>query len=174
MFSRKLFEWFPFFSARTFMSPISVTPIFKNFSLQLFFRETLNGHQLIEKKNPTTASPIISEASVLRYSVTDPVFWRCSFFRIREESTTKHPKENSLNLQENLEEKRDIELREEGTQQTFVLMKTSWRRLEGVFRFRLQRTSSRRLQDILSKTNMFALALRLQKTPSRRLQDVLV
>ena len=55
------------------------------------------------------------------------------------------------------------------TQQTFVLMKTSWRRLEDVFRLRLQKTSSRRLQDVLIKTNMFALALRLQKTSSRRL-----
>ena len=36
-----------------------------------------------------------------------------SFFRIREESTTKHPKENPLNLKEDLEEKRDIELRAE-------------------------------------------------------------
>ena len=34
------------------------------------------------------------------------------------------------------------------TQQTFVLMKTSWKHL----------------QDVLIKTNMFALALRLQKT----------
>ena len=38
-----------------------------------------------------------------------------SFFRIREESTTKHPKENSSNLKEDLEEKRDIELRAEGS-----------------------------------------------------------
>ena len=35
------------------------------------------------------------------------------FFRIREESTTKYPKENPLNLKEDLEEKRDIELRAE-------------------------------------------------------------
>ena len=35
------------------------------------------------------------------------------FFRIREESTTKHPKENPLILKEDLEEKRDIELRAE-------------------------------------------------------------
>ena len=49
-----------------------------------------------------------------------------------------------------------------------------WRRLQDVFRLRLQKTSSRRLQDVLIKTNMFALALRLQKTSSRRLQDVLV
>ena len=55
------------------------------------------------------------------------------------------------------------------TQQTFVLMKTFWRRLEDVFRLRLQKTSSRCLQDVLIKTNMFALALRLQKTSSRRL-----
>ena len=43
------------------------------------------------------------------------------------------------------------------------VLKTSF-----VFDFR------RRLQDVLIKTNMFALALRLQKTSSRRLQDVLV
>ena len=36
-----------------------------------------------------------------------------SFFQIREESTTKHPKENPLTLKEDLEEKRDIELRAE-------------------------------------------------------------
>ena len=46
---------------------------------------------------------------------------------------------------------------EKVTQQTFVL-KTSF-----VFVFR------RRLQDVLIKTNMFALVLRLQKTSSRRL-----
>ena len=34
-----------------------------------------------------------------------------SFFRIREESTTNHPKENPLNLKEDLEEKGYIELR---------------------------------------------------------------
>ena len=64
-------------------------------------------------------------------------------------------------------------------------MKASWRRLEDVFRLCLQKTSSRRLQDFLIKTNMFALALRLQDvflgqdqyihlgyTSSRRLQDV--
>ena len=44
-----------------------------------------------------------------------------------------------------------------------------WRRLEDVFRLRLQKTSSRRLQEVLIKTNMFTLALRLQKTSSRRL-----
>ena len=35
------------------------------------------------------------------------------FFRIREGSTTKRPRENSLNLKEDLEEKKDIELRAE-------------------------------------------------------------
>ena len=59
-------------------------------------------------------------------------------------------------------------------QQTFVWMKTSWRRLEDVFRLRLQKTSWRRLQDVLIKTNMFVLTLRLQKTSWRRLQDLLV
>ena len=60
-----------------------------------------------------------------------------------------------------------------------------WRRLEDVFRLRLQKTSSRRLdqdeyvrpsltssQDVLVKTNIFALAICLQdvfKTSSRRL-----
>ena len=75
------------------------------------------------------------------------------------------------------------------TQQTFILMKTSWRRLEVVFHLCLQKTSWRLLQNVLIKTNMFAFALRLQKrswrrlgqdqyirlghTSSRRLQDVL-
>ena len=44
-----------------------------------------------------------------------------------------------------------------------------WRRLEDVFRLRLWKTSSRRLQHVLIKTNIFAPALRLQKTSSRRL-----
>ena len=43
----------------------------------------------------------------------------------------------------------------------------SWRRLEDVFR--LQKTSSRRLQDVLIKTNIFILVIRFQKTSSRRL-----
>ena len=73
-------------------------------------------------------------------------------------------------------------------QQTFVLMKTSWRRLsssssEDVFKtssrcldqdeyVRLSLTSS---EDVLVKTNIFVLAIRLQdvfKTFSRRLQNV--
>ena len=49
-----------------------------------------------------------------------------------------------------------------------------WRRLEDVFRLRLQKASWRRLRNVFIKTNMFALALRLHKTSSRRLQDVLV
>ena len=44
-----------------------------------------------------------------------------------------------------------------------------WRHLEDVFRLHLQKTSSRRLQDVLIKTNIFALVIRLQKTSSRRL-----
>ena len=44
------------------------------------------------------------------------------------------------------------------SRQTFVLMKTSWMRL-----------SSSSSEDVLIKTNIFALALRLQKTSSRRL-----
>ena len=62
------------------------------------------------------------------------------------------------------------------TQQTFVLMKTSWNRLEDVFHLRLQKTSSIRLQDVLIKTNIIALVIRHQnffKTFSRRLEDVL-
>ena len=45
---------------------------------------------------------------------------------------------------------------------------------EDVFRLRLQKTSSSRLQDVLIKTNIFAIVIRLQKTSSRRLQEVLV
>ena len=55
--------------------------------------------------------------------------------------------------------------------------------LEEVFRLRLQKTSSRRLQDVLVKTSIFVLAIRLQdvfkkplqgifKTSSRRFEDV--
>ena len=74
------------------------------------------------------------------------------------------------------------------TQQTFVLMKTSWRRLEEVFCLHLQKTSSRRLdqdeyirlrytssKEVLIKTNIFFLVMRLQdafKTFSGRLQGV--
>ena len=45
---------------------------------------------------------------------------------------------------------------------------------EDVFRLRLRKTSLRRLQDVLMKTNIFLLIIRLQNTSSRRLQDVLV
>ena len=47
---------------------------------------------------------------------------------------------------------------------------------EDVFRLRLQKTSSRRLQDILIKTNIFALVTRLKdvlvKTSSKCLEDI--
>ena len=62
------------------------------------------------------------------------------------------------------------------TQQTFVLIKTSSRRLDQDEYVRLSLTSSRRLQDVLVKTNRFVLAIRLQdvfKRFSRRFQDVL-
>ena len=54
------------------------------------------------------------------------------------------------------------------TQQIFVLMKTTWRRLSS--------SSSRRLHDVLIKTNIFVLVIRFQdvfKTFSKHLQDVL-
>ena len=41
-------------------------------------------------------------------------------------------------------------------------MKTSWRRLEDVFCLRLQKASSRRLQDVLIKTNTFGLVIIIQ------------
>ena len=37
---------------------------------------------------------------------------------------------------------------------------------------RTEKASSRRLQDVLVKTNIFALVILLQKTSSRRFQDV--
>ena len=49
-----------------------------------------------------------------------------------------------------------------------------WRRLEDIFRLHLQRTSSRHLQDVFIKTNIFPLLIRLQKKSSRLLQDVLI
>ena len=73
-------------------------------------------------------------------------------------------------------------------QQTFVLMKTSWRRIEDLFRLRLQKTSSRRLdQDeyvhlsLTSLEDAFKTSSRylgqdqyidLGHMSSRRLQDV--
>ena len=45
-------------------------------------------------------------------------------------------------------------------QQTYVMMKTSWRRL-----------SSSSSEDVLIKMNIFALVIRLQKTSSRRLDQ---
>ena len=64
---------------------------------------------------------------------------------------------------------------QEATQQTFVLMKTSWRRLEDVFRLCLQKTSSRHLQDVLPRClqDVFkTFPRRLTKTSWKRLQDV--
>ena len=69
------------------------------------------------------------------------------------------------------------------TQQTFVLMKTSWRHLGDIFRLRFQKTSSKRFQEVLIKTNIIVLVIRLQdvfklfstrlaKTSSKRFQDV--
>ena len=69
------------------------------------------------------------------------------------------------------------------TQQTFVLMNTSWRHLEDVFCLRLQKMSSRRLQDVLNQDkNIFVTHTAseevcgpnncLSHTSSRRLQDV--
>ena len=61
-------------------------------------------------------------------------------------------------------------------QQTLVLIKTSWRRLEGVFRLHLQKTSSRRLDyNQYIRLGHRSSSRRLQdvlKTSSRRLQDV--
>ena len=47
------------------------------------------------------------------------------------------------------------------SQQTFVLMKTSWKRLEDVFRLCLQKTSSRRFQDVFIKTNVKLIIMKL-------------
>ena len=74
------------------------------------------------------------------------------------------------------------------TQQTLVLMKTSWRRLSSSSLEDVLKASSRRLdqdeyarlnltssEDVLVKTNIFVLAIRLQdvfKTSSGRFQDV--
>ena len=65
-------------------------------------------------------------------------------------------------------------------QETFVLINTSWKWLEVVFRLRLHKTSPRHLQGVLIKTNIFVLVMRLQdlqnifKTFSKRLQNVLL
>ena len=83
---------------------------------------------------------------------------------------------------------RKCRMHEVVTQQTFVLMKTSWRRFEDVFYLRLQKTSSRRLDqgdnirfrykssEYVFKTSSRRLGqqqnIRLGHTSSRRLQDV--
>ena len=66
-----------------------------------------------------------------------------SFFRIREESRTKHPKENSLNFKEDLEQMRYIELRAEGSPLTVksrncrsslqIFLKIGFLKMLGVF-----------------------------------------
>ena len=61
------------------------------------------------------------------------------------------------------------------SQETFALKTSfaiSWRRLEDFFHLSLQKTSSRRLQDIFIKTNIFTLPIYLQKTSSRLFEDV--
>ena len=60
------------------------------------------------------------------------------------------------------------------SQKIFVWMETSWRRLKDVFRLCLQKTSSKRIQDILIKTNIFALVIPFQKMSSRPLRDILL
>ena len=59
---------------------------------------------------------------------------------------------------------------------TFILVnrKLPSKRPEDVFRLHLQKTSSRPLQGVLIKTNIFTLLIHFQKMPSRRLQDVLI
>ena len=69
MFSGKTFQWVPCFPARIFISPT-----FKSFSLQLFFRETLNS-QSVQKKTLASTFPIISEAFSPRCSVADSVLF---------------------------------------------------------------------------------------------------
>ena len=76
-------------------------------------------------------------------------------------------------------------------QQILVLMKMSWRHLEGVIRLRLQKkslrrlnkdvyfpirlqkTASRRVQDVLIKMNIFVLVIRLQDVLPARLEEVI-
>ena len=55
-------------------------------------------------------------------------------------------------------------------QESFVLMKTSRKPLEDVFHLRIQKTSSR----LLDQDHIFALAKDLFKTSSKRLQDDLL
>ena len=60
------------------------------------------------------------------------------------------------------------------SQQTYALMKTSWRCLEDVFRLRVQETSSRRLQNVLVKTIMFALVILFRKCLQDYLTNIFV
>ena len=71
MFLGKPFEWVLLFPACTFILPTPVMPIFKSFSLQLFFRISGNLWMTNPWKNNLSRPlfPIISEAPVLRCSV---------------------------------------------------------------------------------------------------------
>ena len=93
--------------------------------------------------------------------LTEPCLWYL-FFLLKHHSFLKlcH---NPLSLSE-------IHVRRKIFLTYFRKHSSWWRRLEGVFCLRLQTTSSRRLQGVLIKTNIFALLIRLQKTSSRRLQ----
>ena len=64
------------------------------------------------------------------------------------------------------------EFANEISQQTFVLMKTSWRRLEDVFRLRLQKTSWRRLDEDECILINHTSSEDVFKTSSTFLQDV--
>ena len=94
--------------------------------------------------------------------LTEPCLWYL-FFLLKHHSFLKlcH---NPLSLSE-------IHVRRKIFLTYFRKHSSWWRRLEGVFCLRLQTTSSRRLQGVLIKTNIFALLIRLQKTSSRRLHQ---
>ena len=91
--------------------------------------------------------------------LTEPCLWYL-FFLLKHHSFLKlcH---NPLSLSE-------IHVRRKIFLTYFRKHSSWWRRLEGVFCLRLQTTSSRRLQGVLIKTNIFALLIRLQKTSSSR------
>ena len=58
-----------------------------------------------------------------------------------------------------------------GTANSVFIYPANIRLDEDVFGLRLQKTPSRYFQDVLIKTNIFALLVRLQKTSSRRLHE---
>ena len=66
----------------------------------------------------TTSGTTNDERQRMTTSDSEWPFWLILFFfffRIREESTTKHPKNYSFNLKGDLDGKRDIKLRAEGS-----------------------------------------------------------